>query len=151
LTKIKKAPESQHDDDPAQHAGRLDLLCARHLITATGASQPRHIMVTDPNWVHSDGGWRPTATGLSAAAHAEHRRACLSSRRTAAPALKRSAPLMTETVGHSGGMAARACACPRGESGMRTSQLLTHLSSTSQPPNQRKKERWWRSRLLVWQ
>ena len=126
---------------PSMPAGLTDL-CARHLSTAAGASQRRHIMVTDPNWVHSDGGWRPTATGLSPAAHAQHRRACLSSSRTTAPALKRSAPFVAETAGHSGGMAARACACPRGESGMRTSQLLTHLSNTCQPPDQRKKERW---------
>ena len=49
---------------PSMPAGLTDL-CARHLSTAAGASQRRHIMVTDPNWVHSDGGWRPTATGLS--------------------------------------------------------------------------------------
>ena len=40
---------------PSMPAGLADL-CARHLSTASGASQPHHIMVTDPHWVQQR--WR---------------------------------------------------------------------------------------------
>ena len=41
---------------PSMPAGLTDPR-ARHLSTATDASQPRHIMVANPHWVHNDGGW----------------------------------------------------------------------------------------------